>query len=600
MPVQLAIEFTDLEAKILHAVQNRGKWSVKAIAVLDLPRNENPEARIAERAALLRSALKDLKIKPQPAAVILPKHYVIVRLVTLPSTEESELAGMARFEAERHIPFNAERHIVSYHLVAKQGVQGSQVLLAAVDGPVADEHLDVCIKAGLTVHSIGVSGAGQFNALAAQKRSELAGRTVAIVSPGAITTDVSIVRDGQLIFVRSASLGLGKLAQEIRNALGTSHFGMKDLVQIDLLQPMNSFSALSPASDDASGFSFAAFSRVPDDAAEISATFPAVGPAGATDLQFEAPAEADQSPAAHACRALAQWLQKLAGEIKRTCEFAQREFACPVPEHLYLTGEGAALKNLPRFLTVNFGVDATTFDPLAGWELPAGAVLEPPRGHAAYAGAVGALFEDTGLSVHFNLLPPRYTAQRQTLRQRRSFITTGILVFVLLIAGYLYATVTFDRMEDSIREYRDANLDLRPLVADLEAKKMRLDIIRQFVSSQRGALEILEQISSFDLIPGRVTLTRYEFQRDDQVKITGHARTIADVNRLQSALENLNIFDTVQQDEGSNKPVTLANRTERVIEYSITSRLPRPRQPARATASGGGAARAPRAGDIDE
>ncbi len=126
----LAIEFTEQESKVVVAELGRGKTVVRDAFRLALPRSEDATQRVAERAKALREALATRKIKACRAHVMVPKNYVMARMVTLPSINDDELAGMARFEAERHIPFNAERHVVSHYVLNKlvKGLLGTNNL----------------------------------------------------------------------------------------------------------------------------------------------------------------------------------------------------------------------------------------------------------------------------------------------------------------------------------------------------------------------------------------------------------------------------------------------------------------------------------------
>lgn len=86
-------------------------------------KHEDSESNQATVAAL-RQAVRATGYKISEAVVVIPKQWVTVRAVTLPSTEPAELADMARFEAQRYIPFNVERHIISHHILRMEGLAG--------------------------------------------------------------------------------------------------------------------------------------------------------------------------------------------------------------------------------------------------------------------------------------------------------------------------------------------------------------------------------------------------------------------------------------------------------------------------------------------
>jgi type IV pilus assembly protein PilM len=549
-----AIEFTDLECKVVHADRGKGRAGIRALFSFALPKNDDPAARVAQRVQLLRDALKARKIKAGRVRVVIPKNYVMARMVTLPSNSPQEIAGMARFEAERHIPFNAERHVVSHHILSILGVQGSQVLLAAVDQPIAQEYLDICVGAGLSVESLGVSSLSMFNCFAAAEGDSMADKVIALVNVGTACTDLVIVNNGVLSFSRGSSLGVSRLLADL-SAEGMDCTAA-DLASLDALEP-------PPG-------------RGGERTAQPAQTVYEIGSTGSDSGVFQDSgsfAAADPSLASNS--PLTRWLVQLLKELRRTYEFARREFNCPPIDHIHVCGEGALLKNLDRFFKVNFGVESAVFQPLKAFDVPAKTAAELASHGTYYVAASGAVAQDAPQSVKVNLVPLQYLQQLQAKRQKQSYITTGILALAALVLAFIYVSDLFTRQQQMLDNYRTHNKDMKPRVEDLEGKKTKLDIIQRYIQDKHGALDIIEVVSAFDFVPDRVTVTRFEYKKEEAVKLEGHAKTLPDVNRLESALKQTGFFDSVMQDQGSNKPVRLPNRTDQVLGYSITCTFPK-------------------------
>ncbi|MBX7245891.1 MAG: pilus assembly protein PilM [Candidatus Sumerlaeaceae bacterium] len=556
-----AIEFTELEARILVGERSRGKLSLRGRTTVPLPRIEEAAERIANRANLLKEAFKTLKAKPQAVRIVIPKNFVMVRTVTLPSEAEEELAGMARFEAERHIPFNAERHIVSHCIVQKTGVQGSQVLLAAVDGPVATEYLEICLKAGLAVENFTVSSLATFNALNAAQPEAVKERTVAIINIGYGSTDFSIATNGVLTFTRAASVGPAKFDGAVDGSTGPARkWSVGELAQLDAMEPDRYFARLH-STVEAGEPGLAA----PAPFSLDSNIFPALSAPPETSAEAE-------SPEYKANLGLRNGLLLLIKEMKRTHEFARREFNFPAVDQIYICGEGALVRNLPEYLRLNLGVPCTVFDPLASL----GGTGDSSGGPATlFASCSGALLGDAQQQVRVNLLPSDYIEKQKKQRSQQSWIISGILAVGMLALGYIYLYDLFTHQEKMLEEYTQLNKKMKSKVVDLQAKESRLNIIKQNTQDKHSALDVIERISEFTFIPDSVTLTRFEYQKDQYVKISGHAKAIADVNRMRSELEKTGYFQAVTIDEGSNRQMTLPARSEPVLEYSITATFPK-------------------------
>lgn len=576
MALQTSIEFTDVQCKIVTAERGKGRLQLRNIVRFSLPRNDDAEARVTERSQLLKDALRNNKLNPKRVQVVIPKNYVMARMVTLPSVEENELKGMARFEAERHIPFNAERHVVAYHVLEKKGVQGSQVMLAAVDQPNAQEYVDICQKAGLLVESIRVSSISAFNAFAHAEKTALDNRVVNIINIGRGYTDLVIVNNGMLSFTRGSSLGVDKLLAELADADPDTSAKYEDLPKMDALEPQNYFRPPAGSSAPAPQ----SFVDGPDLTNELaSPAMPVADPLGISILGADGqpqptPAVA-KMPENKGAIAFTNWLLRLTGEIKRTYEFARREFNCPMIDQIYLCGEGACIRNLAQFLKVNLGIETSVFDPTQSVDLPSKLSAQLDGHGSAYAAAIGALAPPSPQSVDINLLPTEYVERRLNKRQQQGWIITGAMALVALVLAFILVYDMFKRQEELVEFYRGKNLQMRDRVQVLNTKRTRLNLIRQFVQDEHSALDVLERISSFPFIPENVTLQSLNYIKDDQVKVAGYAKTYPHMNEFKAALDKTGFFEKVEEDAGSVKASPLPGRGKEtpVYQFSLTAVL---------------------------
>ena len=271
---------------------------------------------------------------------------------------------------------------------------------------------------------------------------------------------------------------------------------------------------------------------------------------------------------------LRNWLLNLLKEIRRTYEYARREYGLPVIDQIFLSGEGALVRHLDEYIHKSLGVTTSVFDPVAAFESPAGLYggAKPPA--LCYAACAGAVAADAS-AVSINLLPEIYRQKTERKRQQQSWVVSGILALVLLALSYVYVANAFADRKALLASYAAKNKEMKTRVADLKAKETRLDIISRFIQDEHGALDILERISSFSFIPSQVTLLRVEYRKEEYIKITGHAKTLPDVNRMKNEIEQTGFFQSVTLDEGSNKQVKLQNRTDQVLEYYITATFPK-------------------------
>lgn len=588
MALSTVIEFTDTECRVVSAERAKNRLLVRNLITIALPSKDDREERIKARAAVLERALKEKRLKPSRVSIIIPKNFVMARTVVLPATTDEEVAGMAKFETDRHIPVNADRHISSHQVLRRQGVEGCEVLLAAVDHPIVAEYTETCVRAGLQPGQVGVSSLAAFNALVHADPPGWRQGITAIMNIGPTSCDFAIARDGVFTFTRGAIAGTDKLFAEMA-ACGAlpSEPGQvvrhpRHLAALDALAPGLFFRRLAEpptlpaetAGDPAmSGFypsaAIAAQGEARAPYAFDSGVFPAPMPV-AEGGAMPADPEHDKN------LRFQNWLLHLIKETRRTYEFGRREYQLAEINRLYLCGEGAAIHNLAPFMQNSLGVTVTILNPFDSGELAKGALADPDDSPLAYAACAGTLAAPASGSIQVNLLPPEYTSRAERKRQQHSWIVTGLMALVLAGLTYMHLSNSFAAQRDLRAEYVQRNEEIRPRVSELKAKEDRLQLIKDFVQDQHGALEVLERVSAFSFIPAQATVTRIEYRKEEYLKVAGHAKTLPDVNRMRLELEQTGFFASVTLDEGSNKPTRIAGPdSDQVLEYYITATFPK-------------------------
>lgn len=589
MALKYTIEFSETECKIAVLDSGRGgKLTVKALKTVGMPHADELAVRITERSQILREALKSLKPGASSAIVVIPKSFVMVRTVTLPSDVESELESMARFEAERKIPVNPERHIVDHFTLNKRGVNGSQVLICAVDQPIAQEYLDTCIRAGIKVDSIGVSSVGVFNAFALSESTVADQGTVALLNLGHDNIDLIIVQEGTIVFARGSNLSLARLMSEISQIDPSRTLSGEDLPALDALEPHLFFQGsvvadrivdydalVEPAPLPApvppsprDEFSSGLYPSVPDDGANFEVVALPLPPP-------PPPVEEVKSPSVLATTAFSGWLLKVLQEVRKTYEFANREFQCPMISHIYLSGEGSRIRNISQYFRTNFGIDCSLLDPMKSAEISGKAAKAEAAAHGAdYAAAIGAASVGAPRAVTIDLVPRTHVAGLASRRQQRSYMVTGLLALVALTMAYMYTSEMFNSRRALLEEYTEKNREDKARVTDLAAKKDRLRIIRENVADDQGALDVLEKISTLEFVPSKVALTSFEYKKADRVRLSGHARALPDANALAAELRKTNYFEDAKVEDPVSEKLRNRGDTE-VLSFSITAPFPK-------------------------
>lgn len=176
----------------------------------------------------LAALLKLKKIKPGPSvSSVQGQKSTVIRIIEMPRMDKKELAGSMGFEIERHIPFAASEVIMDYQVVQRPGEApdspNMEVLFAAVQADAVHDQVRALQVAKVKPKAIDVQPLALINALlAVQGAGATVGETVAIVSLGASTTELCIVRDGVLHFPRTIPIAGRSITQRLSEGMGVS------------------------------------------------------------------------------------------------------------------------------------------------------------------------------------------------------------------------------------------------------------------------------------------------------------------------------------------------------------------------------------------
>ncbi len=569
MSQALAIELTDVEAKLLQlTVSKKGSVSLERAVRVVFPEGERTEEAVTERAKLIRAALKSGGFNTSaPACVVVPKQSATVRRVRLPSNEPREIAAMAAFEAEKIIPFNVERHIISTAMLADRELEGSDVLITAVDAPVMEQWLAHASGSGIEFGSADVSSLGTVYALREEEDLSKSEGCIAIVHVGEIHSEITLICEGELVTTRSVMHGLRTLCRILRK-----DFRLERELEIPELNRLN---VLEPDEWVPDGVARQAL-RDPDGTRE-AIDLSSVEDAGGVRVE-EATALRTQTAGKH----VREWVQKLVVNFQRTYEFGTREYALPAMSRIYLGGEGLLLAALDEALQLNLGVEVRAFNPAAKAAKAPKAVLDEvllPIFAPAFGSALRLAREEH--ETHINLLPSEMIARQIRSERRLQTVITACIAAVALAMGFYWYGTRASLMSQQLGAYNAHVTELGGLVSELDDMSKRMDIIQGIRSERAGALDILDAISNYPGIGpvtqnGKLVLVSLDFQMGNEVLLRGETLSIEDVNdfiRYLAALRKNGepVFRAV--DQQSVDPTTLPRRDRTIYRFQVLARL---------------------------
>ncbi len=205
------LDFGDQEAKIVYLSEAGSGFKLVSFGAA------KPPARLAgtgdgfdfeELANFLKKTVKDLGISTKKVVMSIPESEVYTRVIETPVISDSELESAISWEAEQYVPIPLSEVLLRHVILSKpsQDAVGAKmdVLLVAAPNAVIERYLKIAKMSGFEL--IGLE-----SVILAVSRA-LVGNdpyspTSMVISFGGATTDLSVVKKGNLSFVRSLATG---------------------------------------------------------------------------------------------------------------------------------------------------------------------------------------------------------------------------------------------------------------------------------------------------------------------------------------------------------------------------------------------------------
>lgn len=178
----------------------------------------------------IRSLAQDLKVTTKEVNISVSGPSVIVRFVSMPKMREEELKSAMRFEAEKYVPFAINDCIIDHHVLKRNEKEGRlDVLLVAVKKDFVLDRISVVEESGFTVGSVDVDTFAVANSYLRNFPATDPGKTIALLNIGAKFTNVGIIWDGIICFVRDVAIGGDYFDQAISKALNIDIKAAEDI-----------------------------------------------------------------------------------------------------------------------------------------------------------------------------------------------------------------------------------------------------------------------------------------------------------------------------------------------------------------------------------
>jgi len=148
---------------------------------------------------------------------------VITKRITLPQMTDEELDESIKFEAEQYIPFDIEDVDVDFQILGRRAKEGQMdVLVIAVKKDKINEYVSVVKDAGLKPVIVDVDVFALENVYETNYEI-IPEENIALVSIGAGTINMNILKGGVSVFTRDSSIGGNVLTEALQKEFTISY-----------------------------------------------------------------------------------------------------------------------------------------------------------------------------------------------------------------------------------------------------------------------------------------------------------------------------------------------------------------------------------------
>ncbi len=455
---------------------------------------------IAER---LSEILGDVNVRKSALTIATPGLSSFIRYVKLPPVSPNRLQQIIGYEAQQQVPFPLEEVIWDYQVLKSGGKSETNVILVAIKSQVVDDLIGAMDLQGLEPSFIEHRPLALYNCVRFNQETE--GKVTVMIDVGATATDLSIEREGEPCWTRSARIGGKDITEAIQNALHISFNEAEDLKKVK--------GTIYLTEDDEKSAS-----------AEDKRLWEAIRPV----------------------------VQEMVTELQRSVSYFRSQLEGGKMDRILLTGGCTRLRNFASFIEDQLGIEVRKLNPLKNIayspEVFEGEDLESELGVA-----VGLALRGMGQGFSTVNLLPKIVVSRKELRKKRVYLMLSGLCMPLILG----VSATFSRQNCSVMRhevkkistelaaYNSHDREIQELKGEHNKIQGKINILESLVLARDYWPDILLELGR--ILPDNVILRSISALEQEKhlIQLKGRTPNFDAVTNLISCLEQSPVFGTV-------------------------------------------------------
>ncbi len=411
----IGIDIGSSWVKAVELKKGFGGYAISKVARKQIatPETDTPEERQKASISAVTSLLRENGMTGRNVVVGLPGYQIFVRKMRVPDAGGDRIGKIVQYEARQQIPFPLEKITLDFHYKPIADSNEVEVLLVGSKKEIIAEYMGWYRKSGLKLKYLDVSPVALYNF---QKYIDpaLGDEATALINIGAATTDISIVRDGELGFTRTAPVGGNDITRNITKYLETDFARAEELK----LQ----------------------FGRVP--------------------LDYEVSLGLDEGGSAEeqsVSKAVVAGLDRIVNEIRRTFDYYISQPDGVAIGRVVISGGTSLLKNIEGFLSEKLAIPVTTVSSMETWSNLKQAQDKFAEDIPWCTTAIGLALRSAPKIPNItrvDFLPQDLKNIRNFNQKRLQILIAAILMFVVVYAGSLVGGSKISQLTSQANELK--------------------------------------------------------------------------------------------------------------------------------------------------
>lgn len=493
----LVVDVTDAHLTVVYLTKGTNPWSVAASAEKYFSPGEQARAEII---AFLHEFIQRHQVKTDDVTLSLfVPDTASCQILSLPDLPDEEIVSAAGWQMKNLVPFDPTTALLGWHVLKtfsdEDGARKKEILFVLLKKEVVEYYLNILKFCQLHPRYITTGFVNYGWVVSAQAASSGTAGTTAVLDISDHEAVLGFYRGGQLLFARNLPISGDKMTQALTETI-VSDKGTIQLTEEEARTIKNNWGI----------------------------------PLGEADI-LDGKLRASQAVAL-----LRPLLETMAREIKFSLNYLTAKLEADSPKALFLTGVGANLKNLDRYLSQELSLPVS-FLPIPVQPINhAAANEEERRSNNNKLGRAVASFWGRGQGMNFLTAEMR---QRQEFLRQRAFLRMAVAVGIIFLSFDIFllkGREVLSRRELGILRVQEGAV----VVLDSLKEKVRAreDFAAQAEKGEIPLAAILTKISR--ALPENFELVEINFDRSTgQVILKGVERSGKGADSLTDFIEEV-------------------------------------------------------------